>query len=196
MTAPLLLQFGLPILAEIVGSALKTVDNPVARGAAASLGKVGEMLHAGTITPEQLAEANRHAEKLAELKISESQAAYEQVNESLRAEIASSDMYVRRMRPTFGYLMAVTWAAQMFAISYIIIFRTPDTAYILEAMESLGMIWAIGLSILGVYFYRRHEEKRAGAPFVMPEKAAQKSAVKSPAGLSSPPRPQSLKLND
>ena len=199
MTAPLLLQFGLPILAEIVGSALKTVDNPVARGAAASLGKVGEMLNAGTITPEQLAEANRHAERLAELKMSESQAAYEQVNESLRAEIASSDMFVRRMRPTFGYLMAVTWAAQMFAISYIIIFRTADTAYILEAMESLGMIWAIGLSILGVYFYRRNEEKRSIAPFVAPPMAppaGNAASVTSPAKPSSPSRSRSLKLND
>lgn len=187
MTAPLLLQFGLPILAEIVGSALKTVDNPVARGAAASLGKVGELLDRGSITPEQLAEANRHAEKMAEIKMGEYQAAYEQVNESLRAEIASTDMYVRRMRPTFGYLMAATWATQMFAISYIIIFRTQDTAYILEAMESLGMIWAIGLSILGVYFYRRNEEKRAVESVIAP---------KHPAAPSSPSRSTSLKLND
>ncbi len=188
MTTPLLLQLGLPLLADIVGSALKTVEHPAARGAAASLGKLGEIMNAGSISPEQIAEANRHAERLAEMKINEQQAAYEQVNESLRAEVASSDIYVRRMRPTFGYLMAFTWAAQMFAVAYIIVFRTEDTAYILEAMESLGMIWAIGLSILGVYFYRRGGEKRIPAA-AMPETA--RPAQKSPAKRSPP-----LKLND
>ena len=75
MTSPLLLQLGLPILAEIVGGALKTVEHPAAQGAAASLGKLGDILNAGRITPEQFAEANRHAEKIAELKMSEQQAA-------------------------------------------------------------------------------------------------------------------------
>ena len=160
MTAPLLLQFGLPILSEIVGSALKQVNHPAAQGAAASLGKLNELLTTGRITPEQLTEANRHAEKLAEMKMTEQQAAYEQVNESLRTEVASSDAYVRRMRPTFGYLMAFTWAAQMFAIAYVIVFRTSESSMVLQAMESLGMIWGIGLSVLGVYVYKRSEEKK------------------------------------
>lgn len=191
MTAPLLLQFGLPILAEIVGSALKTVEHPAARGAAASLDKLGEMLNAGRISPEQMAEANRHAEKLAEMRMSEQQAAYEQVNESLRAEVTSNDKYVRRMRPTFGYLMAFTWAVQMLAIAYVIIFRTPDTAYVLQAMESLGMVWMIGLSILGVYAYRRGGDKRALFTRT-PE------AIDPPAAIPSPPpqKTASRKLND
>lgn len=190
MSAPLLLQLGLPILAEIVGSALKTVEHPAARGAAASLGKLGEIVNAGRITPEQLAEANRHAEKLAEMKMGEQQAAYEQVNESLRAEVVSSDKYVRRMRPTFGYLMAFTWAAQMFAIAYVIVFRTQDTAYVLQAMESLGMIWAIGLSVLGVYVYKRSEEKRV----LFSEEPEIKPAAEKPS--PSPKKTLSLKLND
>lgn len=190
MTSPLLLQLGLPILAEIVGSALKTVEHPAARGAAASLGKLGEIVNAGRITPEQMAEANRHAEKLAEMKLTEQQAAYEQVNESLRAEVASNDKYVRRMRPTFGYLMAFTWAAQMFAIAYVIVFRTQDTAYVLQAMESLGMIWGIGLSVLGVYVYKRSEEKRL--------LIAEEPEIKPPAARPSPSpkKSPSLKVND
>lgn len=187
MTSPLLLQLGLPILAEIVGGALRTVDHPAAQGAASSLGKLGEIMNAGRITPEQWAEANRHAEKLAEMKMNEQQAAYEQVNESLRAEVASNDAYVRRMRPTFGYLMAFTWAAQMFAIAYVIVFRTEESSLVLQAMESLGMIWAIGLSVLGVYVYKRSEEKR-----VVVTEEDPKPRVKP----LSPKRLQSLKLND
>ena len=30
---------------------------------------------------------------------------------------AFEDAYVRRMRPTFGYIMALTWLAQMGAIA-------------------------------------------------------------------------------
>ncbi len=186
MTSPLLSQFGLPILAEIVGSALKTLDHPAAQSAAASLGKLNEIMNAGRITPEQLAEAHRHAEKLAEMKMNEQQAAYQQVNESLRAEVASDDAYVRRMRPTFGYLMAFTWAAQMFAIAYVIVFRTSESSVVLQAMESLGMIWGIGLSVLGVYVYKRSEEKRV----VIDE------TPKRPADQPSPKRLLSLKLND
>jgi leucyl aminopeptidase (aminopeptidase T) len=186
MTAPLLLQLGLPVLAEIVGGALKQLDHPAAQGAAASLGKLNEILTAGRITPEQLAEANRHAEKLAEIKMSAEQAAYSQVNESLRTEVASDDAYVRRMRPTFGYLMAFTWAAQMFAIAYVIVFRTAESSMVLQAMESLGMIWGIALSVLGVYVYKRSEDKK----IVIDE------APRHPAKLPSLRRLPSLKLND
>lgn len=164
MTAPVLLQLGLPLLTEIMGGALKKIDHPTAQGAATSLDALGDMLARGWINPEQLAEAHRHAEKLAEMKLGEVQAAYQQVNESLRAEVASPDAYVRRMRPTFGYLMALTWAAQMLAVAYVIVFRTAESSLVIEAMESLGMIWGIGLSVLGVYVYQRSEEKKNQRP--------------------------------
>lgn len=188
MTSPLLLQLGLPVLAEIIGGALKQVDHPAAQGAAATLGKLGDIISAGRITPEQLAEANRHAEKLAEMKMSEQQMAYQEINESLRAEVASSDTYVRRMRPTFGYLMAFTWAAQMFAIAYVIVFKTSESSVVLQAMESLGMIWGIGLSVLGVYVYKRSEEKSV--------QRSEAVAVRNPAVIPSRKPLLSLKLND
>lgn len=191
MTSPLLLQLGLPLLTEIVGGALKKIDHPAAQGAASSLGTLGDILAAGRITPEQIAEANRHAEKLAEMKLGEKQAAYQQVNESLRAEVASQDAYVRRMRPTFGYLMAFTWAAQMFAVAYVIVFRTAESSLVIEAMESLGMIWGIGLSVLGVYVYQRSEEKKSGT-----QRADSGIDITSRAGLPHRKPIPSLKLND
>ncbi len=83
-----------------------------------------------------------------------------EINQTIRAEAASSDIYVRRMRPTFGYLMAVTWAAQMLGIAYIMIFETEKAPDVLDAMEALSAIWAIGLSVLGIYVYKRSEEKK------------------------------------
>lgn len=67
---------------------------------------------------------------------------------------------MRRMRPTFGYLMAVTWAAQMLAIAYVIVFETAQAGVVMSAMASLSAIWAVGLSVLGIYVYKRSEDKK------------------------------------
>ena len=48
----------------------------------------------------------------------------------------------------------------MFGIAYVIIFETEKAPYVLNAMGSLGAIWGVGLSVLGIYVYKRSEEKR------------------------------------
>lgn len=160
MLESILARIGLPLLISFVAGALKEIDTPVTKGAAKALEDVDTALKAGTISPEQMQEANRHVEALSTLKSEEYREAFKQINESLRAEIASQDQYVRRMRPTFGYLMAITWAAQMLGIAYVIIFDTQRAASIVTAMASLSAIWAVGLSVLGIYVYKRSEDKK------------------------------------
>lgn len=160
MLSAFLSQVGLPVLIAIVGGALGVLDHPAAKTAVQALGKVEIALKSGQITQEQLAEANRHSEKMAEMEIENYQENLSEINKSLRAEIASEDKYVRRMRPTFGYLMAFTWAAQMFGIAYVIIFDTDKAGVVMAAMGNLSAIWAVGLSILGIYVYKRSEDKR------------------------------------
>ncbi len=164
MLSALLSKIGLPVLIAIVGGALGSMDNIAAKTASDALDKVGEVIRNGGISPEQLAEANRHTEKMAELEISNYQGSLSEINKSLRAEVASSDKYVRRMRPTFGYLMAFTWAAQMFGIAYVIIFDTDKAGIVMAAMGNLSAIWAVGLSVLGIYVYKRSDEKRTATP--------------------------------
>ncbi len=164
MAAPLIAEIGIPVAVSILSDILGGMDNAAAKSAAKALGKVDEALKSGAITPEQLAEANRHAERMAELDALDGKTALEQVNQSLRAEVASEDQYVRRMRPTFGYLMALTWAAQMFAVAYVIVFETDKAGVVLSAMGSLSAIWAVGLSVLGIYVYRRSGEKLLNPP--------------------------------
>lgn len=169
MVSPLLIQAGMPVLLGIVSEALSRLDHPAARVAAQSLGNVTDAYGRGQISAEQLAEANRHAETMAGLRAQETQAAYTEVNQSLRAEISSEDVYVRRMRPTFGYLMAFTWTLQMTGLAYVMVFRTEEALSVLGAMDALAAIWAMGLSVMGIYFYKRSEEKRTGAGvFPMP----------------------------
>ena len=163
MLGSILSQVGLPVLVAILGGALGVLEHPAAQKASDALGKVQDVLRDGGISPEQLAEANRHTEKMAELEMSHYETALSEVNKSLRTEIVSQDRYVRRMRPTFGYLMALTWAAQMFGIAYVIIFDTDKAGVVMAAMGNLSAIWAVGLSVLGIYVYRRSDDKKAAS---------------------------------
>lgn len=160
MLSTILSKIGLPILIDFVSGALGRIDHPAAQTATRALQEVEGVLAGGLISQEQLIEANRHAEAMAEMNMKEYETSLHEINESLRAEIISTDKYVRRMRPTFGYLMAFTWAAQMFGLAYVIVFQTERAAYILEGMASLSTIWAVGLSVLGVYVYKRSEDKK------------------------------------
>ena len=64
------------------------------------------------------------------------------------------------MRPTFGYVMALTWAGQMGAIAYVIVTDPGKAGAVIAAMASLGTIWTVGLSVLGIYVYKRSQEKQ------------------------------------
>ena len=56
--------------------------------------------------------------------------------------------------------MAVTWAVQMLSLAWIIVTDPGQAGVVLQAMDSLSLIWSVGLSILGIYVYKRSEEKR------------------------------------
>lgn len=163
MLGAIIARLGVPVLASVLGSALGRIDNPTAQSASKALGNFDEAIAGGVISAEQMAEANRHAEKMAEMKIKENEAALAEINQTLRVDAVSSDAYVRRMRPTFGYLMAITWTAQMLGLAYVVAFKTENAPAVLDGMESLSAIWAIGLSVLGVYVYKRSEEKKASS---------------------------------
>jgi hypothetical protein len=160
MLETILAKLGLPLLMEVVGGALGKIDNPLAQNASKALADTQKALAEGLISPEAAKEGNRHLERMTELAQQERNDALEQVNQSLRTEVSSEDPYVRRMRPTFGYLMAVTWTCQMLALAYVIVFDTGRAGLVLNAVESLSTIWTVALSVLGIYVYKRSEEKR------------------------------------
>lgn len=160
MLPALLAQLGLPLLIKTVTGALDKMSSPVAKAAATTLKQVDAAITSGGITPEQIQEANRHVEKMTEIESEEYKTAIEQVNLSLRAEAVSDDAYVRRMRPTFGYIMAITWAAQMLAVAFVIL-EEPDKANtVISAMSNLDTVWTVGLSVLGIYVYKRSQDKK------------------------------------
>lgn len=156
----LLAQIGIPVLISIFSEVLSGSNNPVAKGAGKALEDLNDALKRGEVSPQELSELNRHTENLAKLKSEEYRAQVSEINQSLRAEVASNDPYVRRMRPTFGYLMAITWAAQMLALAWVILDDPSNASLIMEGFESLGLIWTVGLSVLGIYVYKRSEDKK------------------------------------
>ena len=48
---------------------------------------------------------------------------------------------------------------------YLLVFQTDKAALAIESVESLGTIWAVALSVLGIYVYKRSEDKKR-APYL------------------------------
>ena len=163
MIPAVLAQVGLPLLVKWVGAALAGIDNPAAKGAARALDEVGAAFAATRVDPAQLAEANRHLEAMAAADGADYRAALAEVNATARIEAQSEDPYVRRMRPTFGYVMALTWALQMAAVAWAIVVEPKDAGRIVEALGALSLMWSVGLSVLGVYVFKRSADKALAA---------------------------------
>jgi hypothetical protein len=163
MIPALLAQIGLPFLVKVIRGAIDKIDHPAAKTAAGALGDVVAAIDAKTISPEQIAETNRHVEAIAGIESGDYRETIREVNATIRAEAASEDAYVRRMRPTFGYVMAATWAAQMAAVAWIIVAQPKDAGPVIEALGALSLMWSVGLSVLGVYVYKRSADKALAA---------------------------------
>ncbi len=163
MTSSVLAGLAVPVVIEALKTGLSKLDHPAAAGAREALQGLQDAVNTGGVSPDVLRTTQDHFQKILQLESARDTATVEQVNESLRAEVASNDPYVRRMRPTFGYMMAATWGAQMLALAYIIVTDPGRAGDVLNAMESLGTIWAVALSVLGIYVYQRSSEKKLGA---------------------------------
>lgn len=177
-----LLAMGLPVLAKAVGGALGLIDHPAARVAAEALGAVTSAIDNREISPEQLAEANRHAEAMARIEadVAGQELAADtdrltEINRSMRAEAGSDDAYTRRWRPTWGYVTAATWALQSLALAGCVVAATwmaakghPGAAATLldgatALAGALSVQWAIALSVLGVAVSARSKDKATAA---------------------------------
>lgn len=78
----------------------------------------------------------------------------------LQVDRGMSCRFTRLMRPVFGYIVAITWGAQMLALAFVILFKTDQAAGVITAMGSLSTVWGVGLSVLGIYVYKRSEDKK------------------------------------
>lgn len=135
----------------IVSSALGVANEPNA---------VHQALQADPDALVKLREAEmQHERELRSMVISSEASRLESVNATMRAEAASGDRFVSRWRPLFGYVMAITWAAQMGAVAWTIIYQPMDAPHVISAMASLGTIWSVALAVVGVSVWNRSKDK-------------------------------------
>jgi hypothetical protein len=178
MIPALLASIGLPLLTKAVGGALGLIDHPAAKTAADALTAVGDAVSAKEITPEQIAEANRHVERMAELDSQEAREALAQVNQTFRTEVQSEDAYVRRWRPTFGYAVALTWTLTMAAIAWAIVAEPIQAPTIIAALVNTSPIWGIALGVLGVAVVKRSQDKAVATGQPTPDSSGIAGAVR------------------
>ena len=91
------------------------------------------------------------------------------INATMRAEAASSDAYVRRWRPTFGYAVAATWSATMGAVSWAVIATPAQAPAIIASLVNTSPIWGIALAVLGVSVIKRSQDKAVASGAPLPE---------------------------
>jgi len=129
---------------------------------------------AGTDNPQQAIEylqANQELQlklqqELNHIVIAELEAETKQlqtINTTMRVEATSTDWFVRRWRPFFGYIVSLTWGWLMFSLG-ILIMREPDKApAVIAAMAGLTGMWGIALAVLGISVNKRSQDKCVAA---------------------------------
>ena len=113
--------------------------------------------------PELMAEFQdgMNAVRIAELEADTEH--LESINQTMRVETVSGDKVVRRWRPFFGYVVAITWGLQMGAVSWAIIMTPEKAPVIIAAMSGLALMWSVALGVLGVSVRARSNDKKLAA---------------------------------
>jgi len=113
---------------------------------------------------------NEHREKFERLRLdaeaaqaAEETARLAEVNETIRTEAKADDAYVRRWRPTFGYLVAVSWALQSIAIGWTIIATPEEAGTVAQSITALTPMWSVALAVLGINVHKRSQDKQVAA---------------------------------
>lgn len=86
-----------------------------------------------------------------------------QVNTTMRAELVSGNWFQKGWRPMFGYGTALSYTAQMLALSYIIVDSPEKAPAVIAAMAAMTGLWAVGLAVVGVAVWKRSSDKQVMA---------------------------------
>lgn len=101
-----------------------------------------------------------HQRDLERMHLEAETARLSEINQTMRAEATANDGYVRRWRPTFGYMVALTWLVQSVAIAWAMVAEPAEAANLINAVTALTPMWGIALSILGINITSRSRDKR------------------------------------
>ena len=163
-----LLKQGLPLLAGAIhpgfGVAAKLVASEIGGDPQSpdELARRLESADAASIARlKALEERNRH--ELERLVIENETARMTEINRTMRVESRSNDPYVRRWRPTLGYIFAIEMALLFGGLFYVVVFRTDKAIEIITAAANLGWIIGVQAAVLGVSVVQRSNDKKVAA---------------------------------
>ena len=163
---------GAPILATLTGG-------PIA-GVATVLDLVGSTLgvpatedaieKAIRIDPDAAAKVriveSDNTVELQRLRTSIGLAQIQEGNRTYRAELASDILFIKCMRPAFGYIMALSWLGVFGPFGYrMATAAAMDVLTLATALAALIPMFAMGLTVLGIYIQKRTDEKSVNAGF-------------------------------
>ncbi len=167
-----------PLLGTIVGGPAGTLVGGLIGSALGVDGNDPAAVQSAISDPAQLArlrelELNNKAH-LETLAIQAETQKISEINKTMRDEIASNDAYVRRWRPTFGYIVSLAWLIQISGSTATLlyaVFMTPENAAGIINMTAqfngaTSVLWGIALSVLGINVVKRSQDKavKAGGP--------------------------------
>ena len=162
------LGFGLPMLGSVLGGpAGGTVGTMVASalGVGDDPKVVAKAIQADpTGAAAKLKELEtRHRHEIERLSIEAAITNTREVNQTYRTEITSRDGYVRRMRPTFGYVMAAVIFGLAGVGGYAVVAAPAALPAYAQLVGVLNIPLGAGLAVLGVYVHGRSREKQLDA---------------------------------
>lgn len=159
---------------EVIGKAAPLLGSALGPGGAAAgalvaglfgventpdaIGKAIQSDPQALVKLKQLEEENKH--ELRKMVIEAETARLAEINKTMRAEATAQDGFVRRWRPTFGYMVALTWFIQSVAIAWAIVAKPDNASDLINAITALTPMWGIALSILGINITSRSRDKR------------------------------------
>lgn len=94
-----------------------------------------------------------------------------EINATMRAELNSDDKFKSYWRPALGWSVALSFAAMMFSIVFILVYGVLEKPTVIKdfvsalgaLMGSLTMLWTMAFAVLGVNVNRRSDDKALAA---------------------------------
>ncbi|NVF15981.1 3TM-type holin [Vreelandella maris] len=158
---------GAPLLGSLIGTpATGAAIGMIAKalGTDANPESITQMLESDPEANAKLQKLeNEHQQTLTRMVLEAESVRLSEVNKTMRAEAASNDAYVRRWRPTFGYLTALAWVVQCMAIAWSIVATPGQAGDVAQAVTALTPMWGIALAMLGVNVSCRSRDKQVAA---------------------------------
>ena len=155
-----LVAAGLPILGSVLGGPAGGV---LGSSLAAALGVKGKDIKQVLANPNEIQMNTlkryelEHEEELKKLQIMSDN--LKDVNITYRKEIASKDKYVRRMRPTFGYLLALILLVLTLTGTYSVVYDPSALSSFVQLVNAMTVPLTTAMAVLGIVVHGRTKEK-------------------------------------